>query len=148
MVLGSNRMNKKILIALLLTLILSGTANSMPPAANYLYQEACSAEYKEDYNTAINKLKEALTIATDDVMILTKLAGVYSELGDYDKALNTYAKVAELKPSDGYIYVSIGSIYENLGKYQEALEAYTKVKEMWLFALRAGKAYPVERRDV
>ena len=34
--------------------------------------------------------------------------------------------------------------------YRAALERLTrvKVKEMWLFALRAGKAYPVERRDV
>ena len=34
--------------------------------------------------------------------------------------------------------------------YREAIERLTrvKVKEMWLFALRNGKAYPVERRDV
>ena len=34
--------------------------------------------------------------------------------------------------------------------YQTALERLThvKVREMWLFALRAGKAWPVERRDV
>jgi ATP-dependent helicase/nuclease subunit A len=34
--------------------------------------------------------------------------------------------------------------------YRAALERLTRVnvKEMWLFALRAGKAYPVERRDV
>ena len=34
--------------------------------------------------------------------------------------------------------------------YRTALERLTrvKVKEMWLFALRAGQAYPVERRDV
>ena len=34
--------------------------------------------------------------------------------------------------------------------YRTALERLTRmnVKEMWLFALRAGKAYPVQRRDV
>ncbi len=34
--------------------------------------------------------------------------------------------------------------------YREALERLTRVrvKEMWLFALRVGRAYPVERRDV
>ena len=34
--------------------------------------------------------------------------------------------------------------------YRTALERLTRlnVREMWLFALRAGKAYPVERRDV
>ena len=110
--------------------MLSGAAYAMPPAANYLYQEACSAEYKEDYTTALQKLTEALAIVPNDVMIYTKLAGVYSEMGEYEKALEAYAKVAELKPADGYIYVSVGSIYENQGKYKEALDAYNKVMEM------------------
>lgn len=104
--------------------------NAMTPEANSLYQQACSAEYKEDYKTAVDKLLQALNLANNDVMIYTKLAGVYSEMGEYDKALQTYAKVAELKPSDGYIYLSVGSIYENMGKYQDALNAYNKVAEM------------------
>lgn len=107
-----------------------GTAYAMPAQANYLYQQACTAEYKEDYKTAVERLTEALSIAPNDVMILTKLAGVYSEMGEYDKALDFYSKVSDLKPTDGYIYVSIGSIYETLGKYKEALDAYTKVMEM------------------
>ena len=109
----------------------SGTPGfSMVPEANSLYQQACSAEYKEDYATAVSKLQQALNISANDVMIYTKLAGVYSEMGEYEKALATYAKVAELKPTDGYIYISIGSIYENQGKYLEALNAYNKVMEM------------------
>ena len=109
----------------------SGTQGfSMVPEANSLYQQACSAEYKEDYATAVSKLQQALNLSANDVMIYTKLAGVYSEMGEYEKALATYAKVAELKPTDGYIYISIGSIYENQGKYLEALNAYNKVMEM------------------
>ncbi len=123
-------MKKKLLISAILSFILSGSVYAMPPAANYLYQQACSAEYKEDYSTALAKLTEALAIAPDDVMIYTKLAGVYSEMGEYEKALDAYAKVAKLKPADGYIYVSVGSIYENQGKYKEALESYNKVMEM------------------
>ena len=102
----------------------------MTPEVNLLYQQACSAEYKEDYTTAVQKLTEALKLAGNDVMLYTKLAGVYSEMGEYDKALAAYAKVAELKPSDGYIYISVGSIYENQGKYKEALDAYNKVAQM------------------
>lgn len=115
----------------MLSVILSGAqVQAMTPQANSLYQQACSAEYKEDYKTAVEKLTEALAISPDDVMIYTKLAGVYSEMGEYDKALQAYAKVAELKPADGYIYISVGSIYENQGKYKEALSAYNKVMEM------------------
>lgn len=109
----------------------SGTQGfCMVPEANALYQQACSAEYKEDYQTAVSKLLQALNLSANDVMIYTKLAGVYSEMGEYEKALEAYAKVAELKPADGYIYLSIGSIYENQGKYIEALNAYNKVMEM------------------
>lgn len=109
----------------------SGTQGfCMVPEANALYQQACSAEYKEDYQTAVSKLLQALNLSANDVMIYTKLAGVYSEMGEYEKALAAYAKVAELKPADGYIYLSIGSIYENQGKYIEALNAYNKVMKM------------------
>ena len=128
----SGIINKKVLIsALLLSVILCGVkVQAMTPQANSLYQQACSAEYKEDYKTAVEKLTEALTLSPNDVMIYTKLAGVYSEMGEYDNALEAYSKVAELKPTDGYIYVSVGSIYENQGKYNEALSAYNKVMEM------------------
>lgn len=39
---------------------------------------------------------------------------------------------------------------DQMNWYREALERLTRteVSEMWLFALRAGKAYPVERRTV
>lgn len=102
----------------------------MLPEANLLYQQACSAQYKEDYKTAVEKLTQAINIAPEDVMILTKLAGVYSEMGEYEKALEAYYKVSTLKPTDGYIYISIGSIYESQGKYSDALEAYKKVMEL------------------
>ena len=122
---------KKILISALLSVILSGAqVQAMTPQANSLYQQACSAEYKEDYKTAVEKLTEALSISPNDVMIYTKLAGVYSEMGEYDKALDAYNKVAELKPDDGYIYISMGNIYENQGKYKEALSAYNRVMVM------------------
>lgn len=124
-------MRERFLVSALLSLVLAGAqVQAMTPQANSLYQQACSAEYKEDYKTAVEKLTEALAISPNDVMIYTKLAGVYSEMGEYDKALQAYAKVAELKPADGYIYISVGSIYENQGKYKEALSAYSKVMEM------------------
>lgn len=99
--------------------------------ANRLYQQACSAEYQQDYNTAVEKLNQAIQISGDDTLLLTKLAGVYSEIGEYDKALEIYNKVAQLKPSDAFIFISIGSIYENCGKYTPALEAYNKALEMF-----------------
>ena len=103
----------------------------MTPEANSLYQQACSAEYQQDYKTAEEKLIQALAIVKDDPMLLTKLAGIYSETDQYDKALEIYSRVVELRPSDAFVYISIGSIYENQGKYPEALQAYNKAMEIF-----------------
>ena len=112
----------------MVSLALSGISvqAAMTPEANSLYQQACSAEYQQDYDTAVAKLTQAIQIAGDDALLYTKLAGVYSEMGEYEKALQIYAKVAEMRPGDAFIYISVGSIYENQGKYLEALEAYNK----------------------
>ncbi len=123
---------------LLILILLATTISTCPEAkaftsmeANVLYQQACSAEYQNDYNTVVEKIKEALQITGDDVTLYTKLAGAYTELGNYDEALNVYKKVSEMKPNDAFIYISIGSIYESKGDYKSALDAYNKSMELF-----------------
>lgn len=130
---GSGTIRNQLLISALVSLALSGIPAyaHMTPEANSLYQQACSAEYQQDYKTAAEKLNQALQIVSDDPMLLTKLAGIYSEMDEYDKALEIYTKVLELRPSDAFVYISIGSIYENQGKYLEALQAYNKAMEIF-----------------
>lgn len=130
---GSGTIRNQLLISALVSLALSGIPGyaHMTPEANSLYQQACSAEYQQDYKTAAEKLNQALQIVSDDPMLLTKLAGIYSEMDEYDKALEIYTKVLELRPSDAFVYISIGSIYENQGKYLEALQAYNKAMEIF-----------------
>ena len=53
----------------------------MSPEASGLYQEACSAEHQQDLKEAISKLEQAAAISSDDAMIYTKLAGLYTEIG-------------------------------------------------------------------
>ena len=96
----------------------------MSPEASELYQEACSLEYQHEYNGAIEKLKDAIKISPEDSILLTKLAGLYTELNDYDNAVDIYLKAIEIKPNDAFIYISLGSIYETQNKYKEALAAY------------------------
>ena len=131
--LGDRAIKKHLIISALVSLALSGISvqAAMTPEANSLYQQACSAEYQQDYDTAVAKLTQAIQIAGDDALLYTKLAGVYSEMGEYEKALLIYAKVAEMRPSDAFIYISVGSIYENQGKYLEALESYNKALEIF-----------------
>lgn len=98
----------------------------MTPEASALYQEACSLEYQQDYTKAISKLQEAIKLSPEDSMLLTKLAGLYTDTNEYDKAVQIYSKAIELKPNDAFIYISLGSIYETQSKYKEALAAYEK----------------------
>lgn len=129
---GSGTIRNQLLISALVSLALSEFLLAhMTAEANSLYQQACSAEYQQDYKTAAEKLNQALQIVSDDPMLLTKLAGIYSEMDEYDKALEIYTKVLELRPSDAFVYISIGSIYENQGKYLEALQAYNKAMEIF-----------------
>ena len=103
----------------------------MTPEASALYQEDCCAENHHDIKGAIAKLEQAIAISSDEAMLYTKLAGIYSEIDNYDKALKAYNKVIKLKPDDAFVYISIGSIYENQGKYQEALTAYNKALDIF-----------------
>lgn len=130
---GSRTIKKQLLFSALVSLALTGLPADahMTPEANSLYQQACSAEYQQDYKTAAEKLNQALQIVNDDPMLLTKLAGIYSEIDEYDKALEIYNKVLQLRPNDAFVYISIGSIYENQGKYLEALQSYNKAMEIF-----------------
>lgn len=103
----------------------------MTPEASKLYQEACSAEHQQDLKEAIAKLEQAIELSGGDVMLYTKLAGIYSEIDEYDKALANYNKVIKLKPDDAFVYISIGSIYENQTKYKDALTAYNKALDIF-----------------
>ncbi len=123
---------------LLITILVSSFAFTalpceakMSPNASRLYQEACTAEHQQDLKEAISKLEQAIADSGPDVMLYTKLAGIYTEIDDYDKALEIYKKVIDLNPEDAFIYISIGNIYENRGKYNEALEAYNKALDIF-----------------
>ncbi len=116
---------------LLVILSGSGAIASMSPEANALYQKACSMEYKEEYNDAIQALLQAISISPQESMLYTKLAGLYADTQDYDTALKAYKKALELKPTDAFIYISIGGIYENKGEYKDALLYYEQAQKIF-----------------
>ena len=94
------KIKKSILAGLLISSLAFGSTQAfayMSPEASSLYQEACSAEHQQDLKEAISKLEQAAAISSDDAMIYTKLAGLYTEIGENDKALGIYKKVIELK---------------------------------------------------
>lgn len=128
------KIKKQLLTTILLSSLALGALPSsayMTPEATALYQEACSAEHQQDLREAITKLEKAIELSGGDIMLYTKIAGIYSEIDQYDKALAAYKKVIELNPDDAFVYISIGSIYENQGKYKDALTAYNKALDIF-----------------
>ncbi|MFI3301437.1 MAG: tetratricopeptide repeat protein [Candidatus Gastranaerophilales bacterium] len=130
---GNKTIKTKLLLSSLILLSLSGVPAMayMTPEANLLYQQACSAEYKQDYVTATEKLLQALSLTNNNPMLLTKLAGVYTATEQYEEALKIYSQVVKVRPNDAFVYISVGSIYEDLGKYDFALKAYQRAMNIF-----------------
>ena len=103
----------------------------MTPEVNSLYQQACTAEYQNNLPDAIEKLKKAISLAGNESLLYTKLAGIYAEIGEYDKALALYSKAVEIKPNDAFIYISVGNIFETQGRYEEAYSAYSRAMQLF-----------------
>ena len=101
--------------AILISLTTIQVEAKMTKEAHALYQEACTYEYKSDYNTAISIIQKALALNGDDAMLYTKIAGLYSDVGNYQEALSAYKKAVKLRPNDAFIYISIGNILQTMG---------------------------------
>ena len=89
------KIKKQLLTTILLSSLALGALPSsayMTPEATALYQEACSAEHQQDLREAITKLEKAIELSGGDIMLYTKIAGIYSEIDQYDKALAAYKK--------------------------------------------------------
>lgn len=127
-------MKKKYLgIALLMSLILSVNTVSakMTKEAHQYYQQASTCEYKQDMAGAVKFILKAIEVNNDDdVLLYTKLGGLYSNMEKYQDAVTAYRKALELRPNDAFIYVSLGSIYQTLNDNDKALDAYKKAMEL------------------
>lgn len=126
---------KKRYISLVMLLAILGCVNpsdaKMTKEAHVLYQQASNCEYSQDMAGAIKLIKKAIDVnGDDDVMLLTKLAGLYTNTEKYREAIDIYKRVLELRPNDAFIYVSLGNIYQTIGENVNSLNAYNKALEL------------------
>ena len=127
-------MGKKLNVSLLIFCLALGISQSdakLTKEAHDLYQQACSYEYKSDYNTAISIINKALAINGDDAMLYTKIAGLYADAGNYKEALSAYKKAVRLRPNDAFIYISMGNILQTLGDYDNAYNAFKHAQTIY-----------------
>ena len=127
-------MNKKLyssLILLSLFIIPTSVEAKMTKEAHALYQQACSFEYKNNYEAAINTIKQALNVNGEDAMLYTKIAGLYADIGKYEDALSAYKQAVRLRPNDAFIYISMGNILQTIGDYENAYNAFNHAQKIY-----------------
>ena len=123
---------KKICAAAIFLLCFVQTAEAkMTPEAHALYQQACSYEYKNDYDTAISTMQKALAINGEDAMLYTKIAGLYADIGRYEEALGAYKKAVKIRPNDAFIYISMGNILQTIGDYENAYNSFLQAQKIY-----------------
>ena len=121
---------KTLAMLIVLTLSVSTASAKMTKEAHRYYQQAGVCEYKQDIQGAISLIQKAIEVNNDDdIMLYTKLGGLYATLEKYQDAINAYQKALVLRPNDAFIYVSLGSIYQTVNNNEDALKAYKKALE-------------------
>ena len=114
-----------------LSLSVSMVSAKMTKEAHQYYQQASVCEYKQDMKGAITLIQKAIEVNNDDdVMLYTKLGGLFANVEQYQDAIAAYKKASELRPNDAFIFVSLGSIYQTIGDNNNALIAYNKALEL------------------
>lgn len=124
---------KYISLAVLISmLVFSNTVSAkMTKEAHQYYQQASTCEYKQDIIGAIKLIEKAIEVNNDDdVMLYTKLGGLYTNVEKYKEAIEAYRRAVDLRPNDAFIYVSLGNIYQTIGENENALDAYNKAMEL------------------
>jgi len=96
----------------------------------YLFQGSYNM-IDENYPAAIEALKKAHEIKSDDLDIAYNLGVAYYSINEFDKAIEYLKKVVSNRPKDGMAYSYLGSSCMSLGKAQEAENNFTEAKKLF-----------------
>ena len=92
-------MNKKIVIVLGLSILISGCL-SASKEKNYNFIKGLNEYQKNDKVSALENYKKAYEMDKNNVVLLNEIAYLYVDLGNYEEAENYYKKALEVKPND------------------------------------------------
>ena len=92
-------MNKKIVIVLGLSILISGCL-SANKEKNYNFIKGLNEYQKNDKVSALENYKKAYEVDKNNVVLLNEIAYLYVDLGNYNEAENYYKKALEIRPND------------------------------------------------
>ncbi len=91
-----------------------------------LFLKAQQHADKEDYQSELQFLLDALAIDPGSATVLVKLGRCYRRLGMHQKALEMYEQAERISPEDPTIYGNIGAVYLSRDEFGKARPYYEK----------------------
>lgn len=80
----------------------------------------------EQYEVAIDELKQALSIDEHNIQALHSIGIAYRMLGDFAKAINSFETLINLGIKDFSVYHNLANANNDAGHYDQAIEYYRK----------------------
>jgi len=77
-----------------------------------------------EYHTAVDFIKRAIDIDSENPAYYNNLGNAYKENGMLDDALASYRKAIDLRPDYAEAYFDLGNAYQQLNRFNDAIAAY------------------------
>ena len=99
--------------------------------ADKLYADPASKQqHDEEYERAIEYLKEAIRLLPDDEESIAALGGTYRRFGKYQDALDCYERAFKLNPDSSYALGNIALLSWHEGKLDDSRRAYIRTEQL------------------
>ena len=104
--------------------MISDTSKRLEGNAAYYYAQGTSADYRRDWNKAMDYYSEAIMLDSTYAAAYVNLASDYFSTGNYELEVKNYLKATKLDPSNSNAYFLLGTAYEDVSQYDKAINAY------------------------
>ncbi len=104
--------------------MIADTSRRLEGSPSYYYAQGVSADYRRDWNKAMDYYAEAIRLDSTYAAAYVNLASDYFSTGNYELEVENYLKAAKLDPSNSNAYFLLGTAYEDVSQYDKAIEAF------------------------
>jgi tetratricopeptide (TPR) repeat protein len=99
--------------------------------ADMLYGDSTSKrQHDEEYERAIEYLKEAVRLLPDDEENIATLGGTYRRFGKYQDALDRYNQALKFNPDSSYALGNVALLAWHEGRLDDSRRAYTRTEQI------------------
>lgn len=104
--------------------MIADTSRRLEGSPSYYYAQGAAADYRRDWNKAMDYYSEAIMLDSTYAAAYVNLASDYFSTGNYELEVKNYLKASKLDPSNPNAYFLLGTAYVDVSKYDEAVKAF------------------------